>query len=558
MKELHSLPGCRIREVTRPDPNCIHILAEARQRSACCPDCGEPSEAVHSRTLRRPADLPCLGREARLELMMRRLYCRNAACSRRTFVERLPGLVAPHAHRTHRLAAAQGRVGVAMGGEAGTRMLRHLGMPASGDTVLRLVRRLPLPRRPAPRILGVDDWARRKGETYGTILVDLQRRQVVDLLPDRSAPTLADWLRRHRGVRTIARDRSSEYARGIALGAPRAVPRAVQVADRWHLLLNLRQMVERWLAGVHGRLRRLPPIPGRQPGPARRTGAFPRTRTEKAASADSRARWNALYDEVRRRHAAGEPLLTLSRRMGLARGTVRKFAQAESFPERALRAPGPSILDPYLAHLEARLAAGCENAMALWREMRELGFPGTPRQVHRWLSPRRTAPSKGVPHRWREAQPAPALSDAGDSAPALPSPRQLAWCLTRPQDKLTEEEGAAIARLEQDAEAATVAALVRRFADLVRGCSIGSKAACRAPITTFKGWLADALRSGVSAVATFARGLQQDGAAVKAALTTPWSSGQTEGQVGKLKLLKRQTFGRAKFDLLRRRMLLAA
>jgi hypothetical protein len=143
------------------------------------------------------------------------------------------------------LAAAQGRVGVAVGGEAGARLLQHLGMPTSGDTVLRLIRRLPLPRHPVPRVLGVGDWARRKGQTHGTILVDLERRQVVDLLPDRSAPTLADWLRRHRGIRTIARDRSTEYARGIGLGAPRAV----QVADRWHLLLNLRQMAERWLAG---------------------------------------------------------------------------------------------------------------------------------------------------------------------------------------------------------------------------------------------------------------------------------------------------------------------
>ena len=215
-------------------------------------------------------------------------------------------------------------------------------MPTSGDTVLRLVRRLPLPRRPAPRVLGVDDWARRKGQTYGTILVDLERHRVVDLLPDRSAPTLADWLRRHRGIRTVARDRSTEYARGIGLGAPRAV----QVTDRWHLLLNLRQMAERWLAGVHGRLRRLPPIPGRPAGPARRTGAFPRSQAERAASAESRARWKALYDEVRRRIAAGEPLLTISRRMGLARGTVRKFADAESFPERAVRPTGPSILDP--------------------------------------------------------------------------------------------------------------------------------------------------------------------------------------------------------------------
>ena len=554
MDDLHSLPGCRLREVTRPAPGHLHVLAEGRHRLSRCPGCGEASGAVHSRAVRRPADLPALGRQVRLDLQVRRLYCRNPACPRQTFVERLPGLIAPRARRTHRLAQAQGRVGAALGGEAGARLLRHLGMPASGDTVLRSVRRLALPRRPAPRVLGVDDWALRKGRTYGTILVDLERRRVVDLLPDRSAPTLAAWLRRRRGVRTIARDRSTEYARGIALGAPRAK----QVADRWHLLLNLRQMAERWLTGAHGRLRRLPPIPGRPPGPARRTGAFPRSRAERTAGVEERARRQALYDEVRRRHAAGEPLLTLSRRMGLARGTVRKYAQAGSFPERAVRAPGPSVLDPHVAHLEARRAAGCENALALWRELRDLGYPGTPKQVHRWLSPRRRAPSKHTTRRGRGAQPAPAPSPAGSGAPALPSPRRLAWYLTRPRERLIAEEDAAVARIEQDADAATVAALARRFAHLVHGRSLGSQAPCRAPLTTLKVWLSDALKSGVAAVATFAAGLRQDGAAVKAALTTRWSSGQTEGQVNKLKLLKRQTFGRAKFDLLRRRVLLDA
>jgi transposase len=220
----------------------------------------------------------------------------------------------------HRLAEAQARVGAALGGEAGSLLLGQLGMPAIGDTVLRLLRRVAVPRRPTPQVLGVDDWAVRKGRTYGTILVDLERRPVVDLLPDRRAATLAGWLRRHRGVRTVARDRSTEYARGIALGAPRAR----QVADRWHLLLNPRQMAERWLAGVHGRLRRLPPAVRHRPSSARRTGAFPRNRGERAAGAEERSRRMALHDEVRRRHAAGEPLLALSRRMGLARGRVRK------------------------------------------------------------------------------------------------------------------------------------------------------------------------------------------------------------------------------------------
>jgi hypothetical protein len=206
---------------------------------------------------------------------VRRFYCRNAKCARRTFAERLPGLVAPYARRTYRLATAQAQVGVALGGEAGSRLLQHLAMPVSPDTVLRLVHRLPLPAPDPPRVVGVDDWAIRKRCSYGTVVVDLERHRVLDLLPDRTAETLAEWLRDHPGIEAVARDRSTEYARGITLGAPKAI----QTADRWHLLANMRQAVERWLHGAQARLRRLPmPPDGDKPAvPARRDRAFPRS-----------------------------------------------------------------------------------------------------------------------------------------------------------------------------------------------------------------------------------------------------------------------------------------
>jgi transposase len=192
---------------------------------------------VHSRYERHPTDLPSFGQAVRLRLQVRRFYCHHPACRRRTFAEPLQTLLPPRARRTRRLARVQGRIGLALGGEAGARLLPHLAMTTRADPLLRLVRRLPLPPPKEPRVLGVDDWAAlRKQRTYGTILVDLERRRVVDLLPDRSATTLADWLRRRPGIEVVARDRSTEYARGAALGASGAV----QVADRWHLLVDLR------------------------------------------------------------------------------------------------------------------------------------------------------------------------------------------------------------------------------------------------------------------------------------------------------------------------------
>jgi hypothetical protein len=249
---------------------------------------------VHSRYDRHLADLPPLGRSVLIHLRVRRFYCRNAACPRQTFVERLPNLMAPFARRTCRLAEAQAQTGAALGGagqgsigesrwntsgggEASRRLLSRLSMPVSADTVLRLVKTLPLPDQPAPRVVGVDDFAKRKGRSYGTIIVDLEQHRVVDLLPDRSAATLASWLRQRPAIEIVARDRSTEYASGIAMGAPAAL----QVADRWHLLANMRQVVERWFTSVHARLRRLPNVQDAiNVVSSRRPGAFhaaPRT-----------------------------------------------------------------------------------------------------------------------------------------------------------------------------------------------------------------------------------------------------------------------------------------
>ncbi len=294
-------------------------------------------------------------------------------------------------------------------------------MPASADTVLRLIRSLPLPEPEPPRVVVVDDWALRKGRTYGPIVVDLERRRVLDLLPDRTAETLADWLRGQPQVTAVARDRSTEYARGILMGAPAAM----QVADRWHLLVDMRQVLERWLAGAHARLRRLPPgfsAPA-DVEPGRRTKAFARTRAETAARIGRRERWGALYEEVRRRHASGEKLQAISRAMNLAVGTVRKYAAAESFPVPEARPLRSSILDPYLVSLQTRLAEGCENALALWREVKAAGFPGTAKQVQRWVAEHRTAPAPSTPHQWRTRAPVLSPTPAAlGCPPALPSP----------------------------------------------------------------------------------------------------------------------------------------
>jgi len=242
--------------------------------------------------------------------------------------------------------------------------------------------------------------------------------------------------------------------------------------------------------------------------------------------------------------------MRISRTIGVAHGTVRRFATAPEFPGRAPHRRQPSILDPYLEHLARRHANGCENATQLWREIRALGYAGTAKQVRRWLQERRRQHAPTAPHQYRRALAASGSPVAG----SLPSPKQLAWLLVRRPDELPAEDAWLLRQLAQDAGATRVLAFVQRFVTLVRDRA----AEASVMQASFDQWLDDARTCGIRAVETFARGLAQDAAAVRAALTTPWSNGQTEGQITKLKLLKRQRYGRANLDLLRRRLLLAA
>ena len=261
-----------------------------------------------------------------------------------------------------------------------------------------------------------------------------------------------------------------------------------------------------------------------------------------------------LYDNLRRCHAVGQSLRQINRETGLARATMRKYAFAERFPRHGRRGPGRSSLDPYLHYLHTRHGGGCENAMQLWRELRGLGFPGTAKQIRRWLAERRTRPARTTIRRLQQSS--VGAPSAPTSSPPPPSPKQLSWHLLREPEDLDPDAAAAVARVLQDDETAQVVDLGRRFCRIVRRCCGGAQAE-PGIITAFEAWLADARTCGVRAVESFAVSVDRDGAAVRASLRLPWSSGQDEGQINRLKLLKRSMYGRAKLHLLCRRFLLA-
>jgi hypothetical protein len=212
-----------------------HLHLKARRRSAACPRCQRRSTAVHSLYRRTIADMPIAGTQVLIHLQVRRFFCRHAACPRRMFAERFPTLVPVRGRHSLGVCGALHQVGFAVGGRAGARLVQALGLPGSYRTIVRLVHRAPLPFFAAPRVIGLDEWAWRRGRRFGTMICDLERRQVIELLPVRSAPAVAQWLQAHPSVEIVCRDRSRLYAEGIRDGAPQAV----QVVDRFHLVQNL-------------------------------------------------------------------------------------------------------------------------------------------------------------------------------------------------------------------------------------------------------------------------------------------------------------------------------
>ena len=535
------LPGFEVKSVCK-DGDLLEIAATSTQNTAKCPDCQTNSRRVHSYYSRVPADLPISDCRVRLELTVKRFRCQNEGCRRSTFVENISNLVAKSARRTNRLNTGHEAIAFALGGQAGSRLAKKLRMPVSRDTLLRIIGNAPPIEQEKPVIIGVDDWAMRKGRVYGTILVDLERRRVVDLLPDRSAETLANWLRNYPNVKIVARDRSSEYARGIRMGAPQAL----QVADRWHLLVNLREMLERLLDRLRPELDILVPASTVDDTILRLRH---RSREAELAKVARQQRRKALHAQIHQMYQDAIAIRVIARQLNKSPMTIYKYLAMPEYPQLMARKRRTSILDPYRDYLTRRWDAGCRNASQLWREIQEMGYPGTRKQVSRWAYERRINPASSTPKKYLEQSSQENLTLSSikkpPKKPPLPVARRLVWLFLLPGDQLEADDLNLRDHLLNHPVLKQACSLAQDFQNMVRNCQTQELVI----------WLQKCEASQIPEFLNFATGLRKDFDAIQSAISSIWSNGQTEGQVNRLKMLKRQMYGRAGFDLLRFRFL---
>ena len=488
----------------------IVVMAHPLTDGALCPRCGTSSFRVHSRYYRKISDLPCSGRRLVLHVSARRFFCVAKECCQKIFVERFGNdVVRPMARRTTRLDYLVHHLALALGGRPAARFADRLGLAVSNDTLLRTVRRYDRPPPTPPSVIGIDDWAWRRNHRYGTIICDLERRKTIALLPDREPATAKAWLVQQPQIEVVARDRGGGYA----LATAQALPQADQVADRWHLMENASHA---FLDAVRKSMRQV------------RMAIGTATINPKLLTAAERLQYQGYLRReeanavIRGFVADGISIKEIVRRTGHSRKLVRSVVRGQRTDIFRVR---QTSLEPHLPWLEAQWDAGQRNGAKLWRQLRLAGFGGGLRVVTEWASRRRRA------------------EKAENGLGYAPAARTIVRLMTLERNNLTK------------AQTITVAAIEERLPDLVEARDVveGFHEMVRHKSSVdLDAWIARAARS---LVASFANGVIRDRAAVQNAITSQWSNGQTEGQITKLKMVKRQMYGRGKLDLLEARVI---
>src|SRR6266516_4277683 len=518
-------PGLEILATESID-DLLRVEVISTRNGSRCPLCFHLAVRIHSRYTRVVADVPCAGFQVQLVLYVRKFFCNTPECPRKIFTERLPIFVQPWARMTTRFSQMLQALVLATCGELGTRLASRLGIHTSPTTLLRRV--MALPTAPSGHVssLGIDDFSFRRGRTFGTILVDLDRHQVIDLLADRKTETAAAWMLTHDEIEIVSRDRGEDYAAAARKGAPQAR----QVADRFHLVKNLVEAIEPAVSRCYKEIRQAqaPLLPAALPT-AKEWRQAPDSTAERkrlARLAHNQERY-AQVIELQQRGVKQEEMAKLLR---ISKRTLQRWLERDACPGSHPRRKRRSIFDPYALYVLARWQQGCRDISLLCHEIQAQGFSGKIRTVYRFIRTLRQGPVE---------LPAPSVLDRVSVQEAL-------WLIVRPLAALKTDERADLQELCQASqELETLHRLVQSFGQIVR----------KREGHRLQDWIKQVTDSGLSEVQRFAKGLERDKAAVLAGLTLVYSNGMVEGHVTKLKLIKRQGYGRAGFPLLRKRVL---
>jgi transposase len=495
--------------------------------TAQCPSCGYISSSVHSRYIRQLQDLPCIGESVELMVHVRRFRCHEHTCSQKTFAEPLDYLAKPYAQRTTRLTGALRKLILMASGRVGSAFARHLGIRVSGRTLLRTGQHTTKPVVTTPIVLGVDEFAIRRGQTYATLICDLNTRRPIDVLPGRKSEPLIEWLKQHPGVEVVARDRASAYTEAVKTAAPDTT----QVADRFHLVCNVSEALRKLVDSTAWKLPDVE-LPLAQAHTSEKMQAVsvvevPAAKPMTAAQERRRAR----HEEIHKRAASGQSIRSIAKSMGLARPTVTKYLLSQEAPMRAERRRIPQITDAFLPYLKHRWAEGCRNSRKLFEEIAERGYTGSASRIRKLVSPWRTTQSED--------------SIKSDEIPQSPLWRDVRWSILCPREHLTEDELGYLSRLlEMHPQLTKGYDLVQQFRRILAERRTDELAQ----------WLHEAASSELPSFKRLAASLTADYAAVEAATKYHWSTGPVEGQITRVKLLKRMGYGRAGLDLLRARI----
>jgi transposase len=514
----------------------LEIRVVSNRTSCPCPICSLPSSAIHSYYRRHPIELPCAGRIVRLILCVKKFFCRTESCLRKIFTERLPELIEPSSRLTTRLRTLIQAIGVAFNANGGARLGVQMGIQVSRMTMLFSLHLLTVkPIKPVIHV-GIDDFAWKRGLRYGTVIIDLDTHQIIDILPDREAESVRKWLAAHPEIEVVSRDRGGAYADGAAQGAPQAI----QCADRWHICKNLGDAVEEYL-------KRQPlsiPAPAQSISETKETLPLPAStnaqRKQELLSEETFDRKQAIVGKVHEMHLQGISGHGIAAELGLARGTVRKYLQSEGPVRMAPRTRKGSILDPFYEYLCQRWNDASPTAHQLFEELQEKGYRGSETLVKDFVTRLRRGLS-GMKH--------PPKSIKTKGVASTLSPRELRWLLAKREILLTpEEQQSLVTLLASSEEIGRLYRFLHSFLQMLRE---------RKP-ELLNGWMKEVRESHIKELVSFVNGIDRDYDAVRAGLTYSWSQGPVEGTVNKIKTHKRLMYGRASFPLLRQKMLCQA